>query len=516
MNPLLLSPYPQTLVREERTIPFPTSISVHGLDQNAPATVRTVETLTKLFTTLPGVAANFGGVAPYRITFALSAAITHNEGYTLDASEQGMTVTARTATGQFYGTQTIYQLLAQAYHGGRFLRFDHAVSRRALAELRTVPLLRIEDEPRFAVRSFMADIGRAPYSMPLLRRLVRIMAHLKLNTLHLHLIDDELCGFRFEHLPCGRENPFALTAADLRELVSYARSYHVAVLPEIESWGHVHSLIYHFPQLRGTAGQYGGSSFGIGAATYALLEKVYDEIVPCLEDAAAVHLGLDEALWAVLPGEETRGHTPENMVGRLHEILMAVGARHGKKLTMHVWADHGGRPLPAALRFQIVVQPWGYHEQNIPAIHKQVEHYGGAGKPPVMLGGGASWIRCHGDYEATRAWCIEGVVHPNVLGVTLCLWGTNDVAGRLITLYAGADFVWSPASPVKSDTPYAGEALRNVLDQQMRQWQVLFPDADPSAINADRGPEVELGRYVWAPQAGEAVAPTVDFSADEI
>jgi hypothetical protein len=49
----------------------------------------------------------------------------------------------------------------------------------------------------------------------------------------------------------------------------------------------------------------------------------------------------------------------------------------------------------------------------------------------------------------------------------------------------------------------------------MRQWQILFPDADPNAINADRGPEVELGRYLWPPRAGEAVAPTADFFPDE-
>jgi hypothetical protein len=98
-----------------------------------------------------------------------------------------------------------------------------------------------------------------------------------------------------------------------------------------------------------------------------------------------------------------------------------------------------------------------------------------------------------------------------VLGVTLCLWGTNDVAGRLITAYVGADCAWSPATPAHVPGPAPVESLRNALDQQMRQWQILFPEADPAAINADRGPEVELGRYMWPPRAGEAVAPTADY-----
>jgi hypothetical protein len=515
MAPLPLSPYPRTLVSDGVTVPFPGEISIHGLDATDPALRTTIGTLKSLFATLPDVTADFGGVWPYAIRFVVDDAVSHPEGYTLVSDAGGMTVRAGAPAGLFYGAQTVHQLLAHAYHGGRFLRFGDGLSPRAAAARRAIPVLRIEDEPQFAVRSFMADLGRAPYSMPLLKRLVRIMAHLKLNTLHLHLLDDELCGFRFERLPLGRETPFALDATSLRELVVYARSHHVSVLPEIESWGHVNSIVYHYPHLRGAAGQYGGSSFGIGEKTYALLEQIYEEIVPCLEQTAAVHLGLDEAIWAVLPGEENNGHTPENMVGRLHDILMEVGKRHGRRLTMHVWADHGGRPLPEALRDRIVVQPWGYHEASTPAIIEQVRKYGGEGKPPVMLGGGASWIRCHGDYEATRVWSIEGSKHSNVLGVTLCLWGTNDLAGRLITLHAGADFVWSPTTPEKAETPFATEALRNQLDQRMRQWQVLFPDADPAAINADRGPEVELGRYVWPPRAREAVAPTTDFFPDE-
>lgn len=516
MTPLPLQPPPRKLVRADKHVPFPAAISVHGLDDAAPAEQRTRETMTALGAQLPEVPFDFGGGAPYRITFRHEPAVGHAEGYTLSSDEGGITVAARTAAGRFYGAQTVYQLLTHAFHGARFGRFNHAVSVRAAAARRAVPVLRIEDEPRFAQRGFMADIGRAPYSPPLLRRLIRLMAHLKLNLLHLHLIDDELCGFRFADLPLGTENPHALTAADLRELVAYARSYHVAVMPEIESWGHVNSIVYHYPHLRGAAGQYGGSSFGIGEATYALMDKILDEIVPCLEDNAAVHLGLDEALWAVLPGEEDRGHTPENMVGRLHEILMRVGARHAKELTMHVWADHGGRPLPPELREKIVVQPWGYHAQGIPAIIEQVRHYGGADKPTVMLGGGASWIRCHGDFEATRVWAKEAQAHPNVLGITLCLWGTNDLAGRLITLYGGAGFIWTPPDAAEdAETPAAVELRRNTLDQQMRQWQILFADADPALINADRGPEVELGRYVWPPRAGEAVAPTAEHFPDE-
>jgi hypothetical protein len=121
-------------------------------------------------------------------------------------------------------------------------------------------------------------------------------------------------------------------------------------------------------------------------------------------------------------------------------------------------------------------------------------------------------VAYNGNYEATRIWCQEGIKYPNVVGVTLCMWESNDLARRLITLYGGAGFAWNPETPARQEDPL-GERLRQRLDREMINWQLIFPDATPNAINADRGPEVKTGRYVWPPLAGKPVAPTMDFAA---
>lgn len=139
----------------------------------------------------------------------------------------------------------MYQVLAYARHGEEFLHYADFPAEGWGRFL--VPHLTIQDHPAYKVRAFMADLGRAPYSMALLKRLVRLMAQMKLNTLHLHLFDDQLCGFRFEKLPIGHENPFSLNAADLKELVAYARRYHISVMPELKSWGHVQAWSITFP-----------------------------------------------------------------------------------------------------------------------------------------------------------------------------------------------------------------------------------------------------------------------------
>jgi len=512
MDRIPLNPAPQTLSYHGGMIPFPPAISVVGLDPLDPAQEGTVATMRELLRLIPAVEGNLGGSFPYRVEFKRSAGITQPEGYALTSGPAGIAVEYGTEAGQFYGAQTVYQLLAYAYYGTQFLPFAAIPAEPNAAERHYVPLLSIEDHPAYSVRSVMVDMGRAPYSVALLKRLIRIMGQLKLNTLHLHLYDDQLCSFRFARLPIGRENPLAINAADLREIVRYARVRQVSVMPELESWGHVQSIVYHYPELRGAAGVYGGASFGVGEKTYALLEQMYDEIVPCLEDQAAVHVGLDEATWAVLPGDENRDQTPTKMVGRIHAILMRVADKYHKHVTMHLWADHGGRPLPPELAGQVVIEPWKYLGADAPEIVAALARYGGIGKTPVMMGAGASSFAFHGTYEATRVWCAEGSKYPNVLGVTLCLWETNDLAGRLITLYGGAAYAWAPARASTERNDPLGEKLRYRRDQEMRSWQILFPDAGPAAIDADRGPEVKSGRYVWPPWAGKPVSPVMDFA----
>jgi len=503
---LVLAPEPQSVRYEKETRVFPKEFAVRGLDFANPGHDTTVETLRSLQNVLTDSVVTFRDTGEYLIQFVASESIAHRDGYRLEATDAGITVSYRAVEGLFYGAQTVYQLIAHAEAGHTLLFFDEVLAE----SVKSLPVLTIDDAPAYATRSFLVDLGRAPFSLSYLKRIVRIAAHLKLNTLHVRLYDDELAGFRFAHLPIGRENPFALNAADLRELVRYARRYHVAIIPELESWAHVQSVTYHFPWLRGADGMWGGASFGIGEPTYALLEKIYDEIIPCLEDTAAVHVGLDEAVWSVLPGEEARGHTPENMVGRIHEILMKVAERHRKKITMHLWADHGGRPIPAAIKDRVVVQPWGYHDTMKDEIIKKLKVFGGAGKTPVMMGAGVSWIRANGDYEASRHWAQAGLDYPNVEGITLCLWGTNDVAGRLMTLFGGAGVAWSPQTFVRASNDPLGEYLRNRKDREMKKWQAIFPDADRRSLDLERDPDVLVGRYVDWPLAGKPVAPTAE------
>lgn len=413
------------------------------------------------------------------------------EGYRLAIREDAITLTGADRRGLFYAMQTCLQILAFS---------DTQVEQ-----------LDIVDWPALRTRELMLDPGRAPFSMGLLKRTIRIMARLKLNTLHLHLHDDQLNALRYDRLPLGRENPCAISLDQLGQVIAYARTYHISVVPELEAWGHAGSILHHYPQLYGAPGMWGGFSFGIGEELYTLLEQMLDEVISVLDSPSDVHLGLDEAIWATLPsvGEADKAkYSPEAHVGRLYDILQRVAARHGKQMRMRIWADHGGRPVPEAIRDRVVVEPWQYFEAKEADIREKVEAFGGPGRPPFMMGGGMSSLHLQGTYGATRIWCQAGWQHSNCEGIDICLWETNDVANHLLGIYGGAGFAWNPQVQITRENDQLGEWVRGRYLQRMKRWQQAFQDADEAAIRQDAGPNVHAGIYTDGPLAGQPVAPT--------
>ncbi|MGJ8610921.1 MAG: family 20 glycosylhydrolase, partial [Octadecabacter sp.] len=129
----------------------------------------------------------------------------------------------------------------------------------------------ISDAPRFAWRGLMLDVSRNFHSMDTHLRLLDIMAWMRMNRFHWHLIDDE--GWRMPskaypelnqkgaargpNLPMPsqyRDGPNGqagyLTEADIATVLSHAATHGIAVMPEVEMPGHAASLIASIPGLR--------------------------------------------------------------------------------------------------------------------------------------------------------------------------------------------------------------------------------------------------------------------------
>ncbi|MFS8197696.1 family 20 glycosylhydrolase [Streptomyces sp. CWNU-52B] len=143
------------------------------------------------------------------------------EGYELRAGKR-LSVTGATETGAFHGTRTVLQLLAQ---GDR------------------LPAGRTVDVPRYEERGVGVCACYVHITTAWLENLVRDMAYHKLNQLLL-----ELKVRSDEHPEANTWGYY--TKDEIRRLVALGEKYHVTIVPEINSPGHMDPWIENRPDLQ--------------------------------------------------------------------------------------------------------------------------------------------------------------------------------------------------------------------------------------------------------------------------
>ncbi|KHK98790.1 hypothetical protein LK09_07790 [Microbacterium mangrovi] len=267
-----------------------------------------------------------------------------DQGYQLSVASS-IVVTAGTADGSFNGTRTILQLLKNK---------------------NTVPAGTSTDSPTYPERGVMIDLGRMYFPLDWLKARVRDMAYLKLNTLALHLSDDQ--GWRVES-NLGLQSAQYLTKNEIRSLVAYAAKYHINVIPEIDMPAHLGALLLKYPQFR-LKDKDGNVSptkidFTIPAAR-ALLKQVVAEYLP-LFPGAYWNLGLDEYLsnsqFANYPQllEYARATVGPNATAK--DSIIAFGNEmnafvRSQGKTARAWNDNVGPGTTIELDTNIVIQYW--------------------------------------------------------------------------------------------------------------------------------------------------------------
>lgn len=288
------------------------------------------------------------------------------EGYQLTINRSGITITAPTATGLFYGGQTLLQLINQSDSKG-------------------LPHLTITDTPRFAWRGLMLDEARHFMGKKYVKHLLRTMAAHKMNRFHWHLTDDQ--GWRIEikkypkltsigawrgpgtNAPVpkwDKDTPIAeqkyggfYTQEDIKEIVAYAKSLHIEILPEIDVPGHAMAIALSYPEVlpkqdgdtgKGVHGLKGNVLSVVREQNYTMLNDIFREIA-ALFPFPYLHIGGDEVnvnAWKASP--EHRAYMKKHGMKNPHQLqnmfmlhLEKLLKGHGK--TLMGWNEimHGGK-----------------------------------------------------------------------------------------------------------------------------------------------------------------------------
>lgn len=144
------------------------------------------------------------------------------EGYVLAVSADEVLVAGKSAAGTFYGLQTLKQLVRGEGAGG------------------FIPAVEIVDWPAMRWRGVSDDISRGPVpTVEYIKRQLRTFAAFKLN----------MHSFYMEHTFASDSTPLigppggSLTPDEIRELVAYARRYHIELVPEQQTFGHLHKAL---------------------------------------------------------------------------------------------------------------------------------------------------------------------------------------------------------------------------------------------------------------------------------
>ncbi|MFJ7048013.1 beta-N-acetylhexosaminidase [Streptomyces sp. NPDC101112] len=224
------------------------------------------------------------------------------EGYRLRSARSGVTITARTAAGLFHGVQTLRQLLPPAVEKDSVQPGPWTVAGGT-----------VEDVPRYGWRGAMLDVSRHFFTVDQVKRYVDQLALYKFNKLHLHLSDDQGWRIAIDSWPrlatyggstqVGGGPGGFYTKADYREIVRYAASRHLEVVPEIDMPGHTNAALASYAELNcdGVAPPlYTGTDVGFSSlcvdkdVTYDFVDDVVRELA-ALTPGRYLHIGGDEA-----------------------------------------------------------------------------------------------------------------------------------------------------------------------------------------------------------------------------
>lgn len=240
------------------------------------------------------------------ITLNLNDKLQHlgTEGYRLSVTPDAVTIAALSPAGIFYGIQTLRQLLPP--------EIEKPESVTGIAW--TIPCLQIEDAPAYQWRGLLLDCSRHFMTKEFVKRYIDLLAYLKMNTLHWHLTDDQGWRIEIKKYPKLTEigawrtgadgQPYGgfYTQDDIREIVAYADSRFVNIVPEIEMPGHAAAALAAYPQYSCTGGPFEvGTLWGVyqdvycpgNEETFEFLQDILDEVIE-LFPGKYIHIGGDE------------------------------------------------------------------------------------------------------------------------------------------------------------------------------------------------------------------------------
>lgn len=438
------------------------------------------------------------------------------EAYRLHVTAAGVVLEAASPAGYFYGTQTILQLLPAEVFSGK-----------AAAAPLTLPCVLIQDSPRLPWRGMMLDCSRHFFPKDFVLKYIDFLAMHKMNTFHWHLTDDQGWRIEIKKYPkltevgawrVDREDkhwnqrpPQApgekatyggfYTQDEVREVIAYAQSRFITVVPEVEMPGHCLSALAAYPQFSCSGGPFTVPPGGVwpildvycpgNEGTFGFLQDILSEVCD-LFPGRYIHIGgdeVDKATWKACPKCQARikkeslkdeEELQSYFVKRIEKFLNAKGK------TLLGWDEilQGGlAPNAAVMSWRgteggIAAARSGHDVVMSPTSYCYFDYY--QGEPavePLAIGGYVPLSRVY-EFNPTPAE-LTAAEAAHVIGVQANLW-TEYVATT-----SHAEYMTFPRIAAIAEIGWTAQDKRDWTDFTWRM-EKQFERYRQAGINAAR------------------------------
>lgn len=322
------------------------------------------------------------------------------EAYTLEIERGRIVLEANDAQGISNALATLHQLILTAKDN-------------------KLPIINIQDKPRFGYRGLMLDCSRHFWTVDELKETLSQMAFFKLNKLQMHLTDNNAWRLAMDQYPelTTKGTYYSdfpdlsgkyYSTNDLKEIVKYAQALGIEIIPEVDLPGHAIALLAAMPQLSCKGGTFEAypeelplnqrkrgneNMLCIGnPESIRFAQEVVDALIQIFP-SKYIHLGGDEvptAIWEKCPkcqalykkeGMKEPGELQDYFTRKMSEYIRSKGKimvgwdeindRHAAtpEDMLTVWRDNGLKAQKAALErgIPVVMCPqhgcyldWGY------------------------------------------------------------------------------------------------------------------------------------------------------------
>jgi hexosaminidase len=336
------------------------------------------------------------------------------EGYRLSAGRAGIRIAAGDGEAEFDALATLAQLPERDAHGWH------------------VACTSIDDRPALRWRIVSDDISRGPFpTMTYFKTRIRTLAGLKINGYSPYMesvFDDPAHPYV--------AFPERLTAAELHELAGYARTFHVALIPEQQTFAHMHETLKWETLAPLAELPHGYLMAESDPQTYAYLQPLLRAELAAAEPTPFFHLGADEPL------DLGRGRTPRSpQVFAAHVNRVAAMVSSGATRPM-IWDDaiQSDPSILDLISKRTVIVTFHYGAE--PSFAKYIATVDRAGFDQLVSPGANNWNEIYDDLDTAYANEAQFLADakaarsPHVLGMFETVWHDDGE-----TLY---EATWAP------------------------------------------------------------------------